>query len=131
MSEADRPAATRIAVAVVERDGSFLIGQRPAGKPLAGYWEFPGGHVEDGETAAEAAIRECWEETGLRVTVVGQYSDRQHDYEHGQLWLHFMDCRLESAGQTPRGGYRWVARAELSEYRFPPANSALLAEIGG
>ena len=49
---------TAIAVAVVEHDDRFLVGQRPAGKPLAGYWEFPGGRVEEGESPQQAAIRE-------------------------------------------------------------------------
>ncbi|MBI3839784.1 MAG: NUDIX domain-containing protein, partial [Planctomycetia bacterium] len=58
-----------IAVAVVEGDGKFLIGQRETGVPLAGLWEFPGGKVEPGEPAENAAIRECLEETGWLVRI--------------------------------------------------------------
>ncbi len=60
-----------IAIAVVERDGQFLIGLRPEGESLAGYWEFPGGKLDPGEQAADAARRECLEETGLEVRIVG------------------------------------------------------------
>jgi mutator protein MutT len=54
-----------IAVAVVEHQGRFLIGKRPDDAALGGYWEFPGGKVEQGESPADAAIRECLEETGV------------------------------------------------------------------
>ena len=60
---------TPIAVAVVEHDGRYLVGQRPAHVPLGGFWEFPGGKVERGETPEAAAIRECLEETGLTVHI--------------------------------------------------------------
>ncbi len=55
--------ATRIAIAVVEHDGNFLIGLRPSGAVLGGLWEFPGGKVEPDETPEAAAARECLEET--------------------------------------------------------------------
>ena len=75
--------ATLIAIAVVEQDGRFLIGQRPPGVPLAGLWEFPGGKVEPGESPEQAAIRECREEAGIEVTIVGEYPDRMERYSHG------------------------------------------------
>ena len=57
-----------VAAAVLQRrDGSFLLAQRPAGKAYAGYWEFPGGKIENGETAAEALTRELHEELGVDI----------------------------------------------------------------
>lgn len=56
---------TPIAIAVVQHADQFLIGQRPAGLVLSGYWEFPGGKIQLGETPEAAAVRECLEETGL------------------------------------------------------------------
>src|SRR5262249_13310601 len=61
---------TLVAIAVVEHGERFLVGIRPEGKPLAGFAEFPGGKVNDGETPEAAAIRECDEESGLRIEVV-------------------------------------------------------------
>lgn len=122
---------TRIAIAVVERHGQFLVGERPAGKPLAGYAEFPGGRVEAGETPEQAAVRECFEETGLRVAVVGRYDDREHDYTHGHLHLCFFACQAAEANVKPLFPFRWVSRADLKMLDFPAANQALLSVLAG
>ena len=87
MTERSGPAATPVAIAVVQRGDQFLVGVRPDG-PLSGYCEFPGGKVRDGETPATAAARECLEETGLEVSVGRLLVRTVHEYEHGRLDLH-------------------------------------------
>ena len=62
-----------VAIAVVQHEGRFLVGTRPAGVPLAGLAEFPGGKVHAGEMPADAAARECLEESGLTVCVGEEY----------------------------------------------------------
>jgi mutator protein MutT len=128
-AEHAQPPRAQIAVAVVEHRGRFLIGRREAGRPLEGYWEFPGGKMQSHETPAAAAVRECLEETGLLVRVVGDYAPAEYDYPHALVRLHFLAC--ESAEQQrplpPR--FRWVSRAELSQFTFPPANARLLEEL--
>jgi len=131
---AERSTVTHIAVAVVERDGHYLIGLRPPGAPLAGYWEFPGGKLQPGETPQAAAIRECREETGLNVEVVGGKLIVDHAYPHGLLRIHFIRCRVASpaAATAPDEPpavperFRWVRRAALAGYVFPPANASIL-----
>ena len=91
-----------VAIAVVEDAGRVLIGRRPKGKPLGGYWEFPGGRVEPGETPEETAIRECQEETGLRVDVVGTYGCHEHEYSYDHVKLYFFACRPESTEESER-----------------------------
>ena len=115
-----------IAIALVECEDAFLIGQRSEGKLLAGYWEFPGGHIEPGETASEAAIRESLEETGICVEVLGEFPDHVQDYEHGSVHLRFFDCRPQSSTGLPRTPFRWVKRSELGSYSFPSGNAAVL-----
>jgi len=122
-------APTRIAIAVVERNGWFLVGERPPGKPLAGYAEFPGGRVEAGETPEQAAVRECFEETGLLVAVVGSYDEQLHDYAHDRVHLHFLACRPVGPDTEPQVPFRWVLRADLKTLDFPAANLTLLSML--
>ena len=81
-----------VAAGVIMRpDGHFLLGQRATGTFYPGYWEFPGGKVEAGETAAQALIRELEEELGIRVTSVRPWVTREHLYEHAHVRLHFFE----------------------------------------
>ncbi|MFO0871575.1 MAG: NUDIX domain-containing protein [Pirellulales bacterium] len=121
---------TLVAIAVVCWHDRFLVGTRPAGSALAGYCEFPGGKVLPGEAPADAAVRECLEETGLAVSVVGEYAPCEHDYAHGQLTLRFFACEPRDGATAVRPPFRWLAREELSRLPFPPANAALLARLG-
>ncbi|HEX5442419.1 MAG TPA: (deoxy)nucleoside triphosphate pyrophosphohydrolase [Pirellulales bacterium] len=119
----------QIAIAVVEHQGKYLIGPRPPGVPLTGLWEFPGGKVQLGETPENAAVRECREEAGLEVTIVGRYPDVEHQYEHGRVSLAFFACQLVDISQQPIPPFQWVAAAHLGEYSFPAANRALVDSL--
>ncbi len=121
---------TRIAIAVVEHEGRFLIGQRPEGVPLAGLWEFPGGKIEPAETAEQAAVRECREEAGIEVQPRFRYPTAEHEYDHGAVELDFIACRI-AAGQAaqPMPPFQWVERRELSNYEFPAGNRRVLEQL--
>ena len=129
--DAERAQRQQIAVAVVEHEETFLVGIRPVGVPLAGMSEFPGGKILAGESPAQAAERECREETGLEVIVVGTYSVVEHEYAHGRLTLHFFRCRLgeSETAKEPAAPFRWVAREELARLQFPDGNRDVIAEI--
>ena len=120
---------TAIAIAVVERDGCFLVGRRPEGVPLAGLWEFPGGKVEPGETPQSAAARECREEAGLEVEVGAAYSTVEHEYNHGCVRLHFFACTPREPAALPKPPFTWVPAAGLAELPFPAANAHLVKEL--
>jgi len=78
-----------VAVAILQReDGSVLWCQRPEGKPYAGFWEFPGGKVESGETPWQALVREIHEELGIEVLEGGRWFLIEHDYPHALVRLH-------------------------------------------
>jgi len=82
-----------VAVGVLVRsDGTFLLASRPAGKPYAGYWEFPGGKVEPGESVAAALARELHEELGIDIGAAHPWVTRLFDYPHARVRLHF--CRV-------------------------------------
>jgi len=70
-------------------NGDVLLGQRPAGKPYAGYWEFPGGKVEAGESIAHALRREFLEELGVEIVSASEWCGVEHVYEHAHVRLHF------------------------------------------
>ncbi|MEP7069383.1 MAG: Nudix family hydrolase [Usitatibacter sp.] len=81
---------TEVAAAVIERpDGTFLLAQRPAGKPYPGYWEFPGGKIEAGEDARDALTRELREELGIEVRESSPWITRVYAYTHATVRLHF------------------------------------------
>jgi 8-oxo-dGTP diphosphatase len=82
-----------VAVGVLVRPaGSFLLASRPEGKPYAGYWEFPGGKIEPGESIAAALARELHEELGIDIGAVHPWVTRLFDYPHARVRLHF--CRV-------------------------------------
>lgn len=91
---ADRP-VTEVAVGVLIRpDGDFLLTSRPAGKVYAGYWEFPGGKLEAGETVAQALQRELQEELGISAEAVMPWKVELVDYPHALVRLNF--CKVFS-----------------------------------
>ena len=118
-----------IAIAVVQHRDRFLIGRRPQGVVLGGYWEFPGGKVESGETPQQTAQRECQEETGLIVTVNDELLRHTQQYDHGSVELFFFACCLDDPQPAPQQPYRWVPRNELSRYDFPQGNERLLNQL--
>jgi len=79
-----------VAAAVIQRpDGSFLLAERPEGKPYAGWWEFPGGKIEPGENARAALDRELHEELGIDVECAYPWLTRVYNYPHATVRLHF------------------------------------------
>lgn len=91
-----------VAVGVLVRpDGSFLLASRPEGKPYAGYWEFPGGKIEPGESIAAALARELHEELGIAIGAAHPWVTRLVDYPHARVRLHF--CRVFDWRGEPHG----------------------------
>lgn len=91
---ADRP-VTEVAVGVlVQPDGRFLLTSRPDGKVYAGYWEFPGGKLEAGESVAQALTRELHEELGIEALAIQPWKSELVDYPHALVRLNF--CKVTS-----------------------------------
>jgi 8-oxo-dGTP diphosphatase len=121
------------AVALVDADGRVLLAQRPAGKPMAGLWEFPGGKVDPGETPEAALIRELAEELGIDVTAscLAPFTFASHSYPDFHLLMPLYVCRKWSGIPTTREGQRfaWVCPARLGDYPMPPADEPLVAML--
>lgn len=115
---------TQVAVGVVLRpDGAVLMADRPAGKPYAGYWEFPGGKVEAGESVEQALARELAEELGIRIGASLPWAVIEHDYPHAYVRLHFR--RIWHWEGSPRGAegqhLRFLAPGEAPPAPLLPA----------
>jgi len=122
-----------VAVALVDTDGRVLLAQRPAGKSMAGLWEFPGGKVQPGETPEVALIRELKEELDIDVTeaCLAPLSFASHRYERFHLLMPLYVCRLWNGIVTPREGQAltWVRAQKLDQYEMPPADKPLIAVL--
>lgn len=116
-----------VAAGVVERDGRFLVTRRQAGAHLEGYWEFPGGKCEPGETPAVCLAREIREELGVEASVGVEVLVTRHAYPDREVELHFLRCDLQGAPEPQLGQeMRWVPRLELGRMTFPPADVELI-----
>ncbi|HMB04079.1 MAG TPA: (deoxy)nucleoside triphosphate pyrophosphohydrolase [Isosphaeraceae bacterium] len=121
----------RVGIGLIGRAGRYLIRRRPPGSVYAGYWEFPGGKCEPGESPDAAARRECREEIGIDVRVGSVRRVVEYRYPHGRVEMSFFDCTTEDPRAEPaRGtGFRWVAAEELTALCFPEANGPILEEL--
>ena len=119
--------ATLVSAAVIHRGGRILITRRPTGKHLGGLWEFPGGKVAPGESAADALRREILEELGARVVVGETLETVDWQYPDKRVRLVFFRCAVEDEPRALEGQeLAWVRPAELSGYEFPAADARLI-----
>ncbi|HEY6452634.1 MAG TPA: 8-oxo-dGTP diphosphatase MutT [Steroidobacteraceae bacterium] len=124
----------RVAAAVLfDGSGRVLIAQRPAGKHMAGYWEFPGGKLDATETAERALQRELREELGVELHRCHRLLQLRHDYADRAVELEVFvvdESRGEPSGLEGQA-LRWVAIAELSQQRLLPADRPIVEALTG
>ena len=121
----------QVAAGIVWKNERFLAARRPEGKPRAGYWEFPGGKQEPGETMEETLRRELQEELGITCLSIEPWRTVPHSYPDIRVVLHFMHVTAFSGEPLPHDGQelRWVTPAEACELRLLPADEAVVAAI--
>jgi 8-oxo-dGTP diphosphatase len=121
----------RVVGAMIERDGKYLITQRPPTATLPLLWEFPGGRVEPGETDEEALARELREEMAISVHVGDRVIHVEHAYENYDIDFCVYRCALEPGHiQHLRvNDHRWVRPHELDDYEFPAADEKTIAKL--
>lgn len=121
-----------VAAAVITRpDGSFLVGQRAADTFYAGYWEFPGGKVEPGETPRDALIRELHEELDMQVDEAWPWLTREHVYEHAHVSLHFFEVPAWHGEIHDRvhAALSWQQADAMTVEPMLPANGPILKAL--
>jgi 8-oxo-dGTP diphosphatase len=122
----------RVAAAViVAPDGRVLLAQRPAGKPYAGYWEFPGGTLESGETPRHALVRELHEELGLTVRRAAPWLVQRYVYPHAHVELHFFRVLAWDGEPVGHDGqaFAWQTPGRFDVAPLLPANTMVLRAL--
>ena len=121
------------ACALVDADARVLIAQRPAGKTMAGLWEFPGGKVEAGERPEDTLIRELEEELGILVNeqCLAPLTFASHMYPEFHVLMPLYMCRRWNGIVASREGQRlaWVKPRELRQYPMPAADEPLIPHL--
>ena len=121
------------ACALIDADGRVLIAQRPAGRPMAGLWEFPGGKVELNETPEATLIRELQEELGIIVNeeCLAPLTFASHSYADFHLVMPLYVCRRWDGLVRAQEGQdlAWVRPNRLKDYPMPPADVPLIAHL--
>jgi mutator protein MutT len=127
-AEHGMPAIHVAAAVLFDRRGRILIAQRPAGKHLAGSWEFPGGKIEPGETRTAALARELKEELGVTIERPRPLLRLRHAYPYGEVRLDVWVVRRYRG--EPRGldgqALRWCSRRELQDAELLPADRPIV-----
>ncbi len=123
----------RVAAAIIEDEGRFLIAKRKEDAHLAGLWEFPGGKCEPGETLVSCLGRELREELGIEVTQPKFFMIQRFQYPKKNIELHFFSCSISHGMPTSLGcqEFRWVEPKDFGAYEFPPADVPVLEKLIG
>ena len=129
---------THVAVAVIKnKNGAFLLATRPKGKPWAGWWEFPGGKIEAGESPKQALVRELYEEIGIIPTQIEQWLQKRFDYPATEdalaktVHLHFFFVTEWHGDLTPKEGqtFSWERASEVMVSPVLPANVSVIKAL--
>jgi 8-oxo-dGTP diphosphatase len=119
------------ACALVDSDHRVLLTQRPAGKPMAGLWEFPGGKILPGETPETCVLRELQEELGLDTAenCLAPLTFASHAYPDFHLLMPLFVCRIWHGFPEPREGQalKWLRPRDMAALPMPPADRPLVA----
>ena len=119
-----------VVAALIWRGDEILICRRPADKARALLWEFPGGKVEAGETKAEALMRECREELGIKVAVGSVFCEVTHTYPDISIHLTLFNCTAEGEPQRlEHSALAWVLPREVTAYDFCPADKVIVEKL--
>lgn len=121
----------RAVVGILKRDGKLLVGQRPAGKPYSGYWEFPGGKIEIDESSHAALKRELHEELGIDIVMAKPWFEHTHAYPdktvYLEMWL-VTDFTGEPQGKENQL-LKWVTLSEIMDLRLLEGNWPIIEKI--
>lgn len=121
----------KVAAVLIERNGKLLICQREEGGNCSLLWEFPGGKQELGETMEQCLVRECREELGVEIEVLGLYEETSYRYGDKEFFFAFYRARIVSGEVEKRVHHSicWEDFDQLNRYDFCPADQDLIAKL--
>ena len=116
---------------IFNKNGQILIARRKAGSYYGGWWEFPGGKIETGETMEQCLVREVREELGLEIRPLALLRKTSHTYPEREVLLHFYRCDLISG--TPAciecDDFRWIEPKEFCQFQMLPADVPIIQDL--
>ena len=120
-----------VVAAIIQQDDKVLICKRAKGKDLALLWEFPGGKIESGESEFQAIIRECKEELNIIIEPIEVFGNATHDYSGTFINITFITASIIGGDlqNVEHEDIKWVKRNELKNYKFCPADVAVIENI--
>ncbi len=120
-----------VGLALIMKDGRFLIQKRPSKGHLAGLWELPGGKAEGDESAETAMLRKCREELGLTVEVCGMAAQASHVYSHFKIHVSVFSCTVGAQREKDlkHQPFMWITPSDIPSYAFPAVNLKLFQTI--
>ena len=125
-----RPLVLVAAALLIDAQNRVLLAQRPAGKSMAGLWEFPGGKIDAGELPEFALVRELREELGIETSpgCLLPLTFASHAYPDFHLLMPLFACRIWQGTPQPREGQNlvWASKQEWKNYPMPPADDRVL-----
>ena len=122
-----------VVAGIIWANGLYLAVERPEGARMAGWWEFPGGKIEQGETADDALVREFQEELGVTPTRFERWRDLEHEYDDLMVRLVFFHVHEFKGDLTPMENQRfeWVDPASPPSLKYLPADVPIVDALHG
>ena len=122
----------KVVAAILQKEDKILIARKKQGKPLAGYFEFPGGKVEEGETPEESLIRELMEEMNIKIAVKEYIGESIYDYGNDKVisllgyTAEIIDGEIKLSDHDR---YEWVTLEQINNYKIAPADIPLINKL--
>jgi 8-oxo-dGTP diphosphatase len=120
-----------VTAAIIRRNGFALLARRASSENLAGFWEFPGGKVEDGETSEECLARELREELGIQTIVGRKCAESSYQYDHGnfRIVVYLIEWFAGDLRSRVHDRVEWVRIRDLSKYQLLPSDRTIAAVV--
>ena len=122
----------KVVAAILQKEDKILIARKKQGKPLAGYFEFPGGKIEEGETPEESLIRELMEEMNIKIAVKEYIGESIYDYGNDKVisllgyTAEIIDGEIKLSDHDR---YEWVTLEQINNYKIAPADIPLIDKL--